>query len=263
MIVPLLIARSGGNPDSDPVAADFTAGPTTGGGGGGPNQQTLIIVSTILGSSFLLIIAIAVYFTIIRRRRKRQFAEEYKTACLRDPDLTWEEYTRRTKLTRSRIMLAEEELRDTIIRKSLQNRSSVTVTPIAVTAAAAAAPDTPTTPVSPPARTRSKTWHGRSRSRSSLDAEEGEGLLMSLRGDWTEHEARVERTWQLLHKKYPTRRVTLPVEEDSGGPIRPPTIRLKTPPLLSHPMFRGWNGESTVKHSSVPTELEKMRPAQI
>ncbi|EXF77625.1 hypothetical protein CFIO01_03964 [Colletotrichum fioriniae PJ7] len=261
MIIPLLDTRSGAKTDSDPVAADFTAGTTT---GGGPSQQTLIIVSTILGSAFLFIIAIIVYFTITRRRRKRQFAEEYKNACLRDPDLTWEEYTRRTKLTQSRIMLAEEELRDTIIRKSLQNRSSVTVTP--VLGAASPYLDTPTEPVSPPARTRSKTWHGRSRSKTSIDAEEGEGLLMSLRGDWTEHEARVERTWQLLHKKYPTRRVTLPVEEESGGPIRPPTIRLKTPPLLSHPMFRGWNAENTVKHSSLPTlptELEKMRPAQI
>ncbi|KAK1985691.1 hypothetical protein LZ30DRAFT_707762 [Colletotrichum cereale] len=239
---------------TDPVADDFnTTTPGT------TNTRTLIIISAVLGTAFFLAIAVAAYF-VVTRRRKRQFAEDYKNACLRDPDLTWEEYTRRTKLTQSRIILAEEELRDTIIRKSLQNRTSITVNTVAP--GSPGSPDTEP-PVSPPARTRSRMWHGRSRSKSSIEAEEGEGLLMSVRGDWIEHEARVEKTWQLLHKKYPTRRVTLPVEEDSGGPVRPPTIRLKTPPLLSHPMFRGWNAEGPVRHSSLPTELAKMRPAQI
>ncbi|KZL64926.1 hypothetical protein CI238_07089 [Colletotrichum incanum] len=254
MIVPLASrsdAKTVSSSLADPVAADFT-GPAP----GAPITQTFIIISTVLGAAFFLAVAIAAYF-IITRRRKRQFAEDYKNACLRDPDLTWEEYTRRTKLSQSRIMLAEEELRNTIIRKSLQNRTSITVVPVA-----SGSPETDT-PVSPPARTRSKTWHVRNRSKTSIDAEEGEGLLMALRGDWTEHEARVERTWQLLHKKYPTRRVTLPVEEESGGPIRPPTIRLKTPPLFSHPMFRGWNAESSARHTSLPTELAKIKPAQI
>ncbi|GKT46165.1 uncharacterized protein ColSpa_06346 [Colletotrichum spaethianum] len=256
MIIPVA-SRSDANivssssSSTDPVAADFT-GPAS----GTPSTQTLIIISTVLGTAFFLAIAIAAYF-IIARRRKRQFAEDYKNACLRDPDLTWEEYTRRTKLSQSRIMLAEEELRNTIIRKSLQNRTSITINPVD------SCSSDMDTPVSPPARTRSRTWHGRNRSKTSIEAEEGEGLLMSVRGDWTEHEARVERTWQLLHKKYPTRRVTLPVEEESGGPIRPPTIRLKTPPLLSHPMFRGWNAEGPVRHSSLPTELAKVKPAPI
>ncbi|WYZ46691.1 hypothetical protein EsH8_IX_000916 [Colletotrichum jinshuiense] len=246
MIVPLT-SRSNTKTgrSTDPVAVDFAESVPS-----PPGRQTLIIVSIVLGSAFVLFAAIAIYFVITRR--KRQLAEDYKAACLRDPDLTWDEYARRTKLSQSRIMLAEEELRDTIIRKSLQNRSSVTVAPV-----------TPITPVSPPARTRSRTWHGRSRSGTSSSEEEGEALLMSVRGDWIEHEARVERTWQLLHKKYPARRVMLPVEEESGGPVRPPTIRLKTPPLLSHPMFRGWNGESSVRHSSLPTELSKIKPARI
>ncbi|TKW49663.1 hypothetical protein CTA1_1156 [Colletotrichum tanaceti] len=267
---------------ADPVAADFTA-PAP----GAPSTQTLIILSTVLGAALLLAVALAAYFFIVRRRRRRkqQSAEDFKDACLRDPDLTWDEYARRTRLTRSRILLAEEELRDTIIRKSLQDRaSSVTVDPVVAAAAAASAaaasaasgPDSPgspdAAPVSPPPRTRTRTWHGRNRSKTSIDAEEGEGLLMALRGgDWTEHEARVERTWQLLHKKYPTRRVTLPVEEEGegvresgGGLVRPPTIRLKTPPLLSHPMFRGWRPEnSAVRHTSLPTELDSIKPAQI
>ncbi|KAK2057309.1 hypothetical protein LY76DRAFT_473490, partial [Colletotrichum caudatum] len=175
---------------------------------------------------------------------------------------------RRTKLSQSRIMLAEEELRDTIIRKSLQNRTSITVNRVGGGGGGGGPPGSPDaaeTPVSPPARARSRIWHhGRSRSKSSIEAEEGEGLLMSVRSDWVEHEARVERTWELLHKKYPTRRLTLPVEEDpAGGPVRPPTIRLKTPPLLSHPMFRGWSAEGPARHSSLPTELAKMKPAQI
>ncbi|KAK2016075.1 hypothetical protein LZ32DRAFT_626448 [Colletotrichum eremochloae] len=255
MIVPLASrsAVPSSSSSTDPVADDFTA--TT---PGSTNTRTLIIISSVLGSAFLLAIAVAAYF-VVTRRQKRQLAEDYKNACLRDPDLTWDEYTRRTRLTQSRIILAEEELRETIIRKSLQNRTSITVNP----AAAPGSPDTTETPVSPPARTCSRIWHGRSRSKSSIEAEEGEGLLMSVRSDWIEHEARVEKTWQLLHKKYPTRRVTLPVEEDSGGPVRPPTIRLKTPPLLSHPMFRGWTAEGPVRHSSLPTELAQIKPAQI
>ncbi|EFQ25932.1 hypothetical protein CGRA01v4_14343 [Colletotrichum graminicola] len=236
---------------TDPVADDLTA--TT---PGSTNTRTLIIISTVLGTAFFFAIAVAAYF-VATRHRKRQAAEDYKNACLRNPDLTWEEYTRRTRLTQSRIILAEEELRDTIIRKSLQARTSITVSTVAP-----GSPDTEP-PVSPPARTRSRIWHGRTRSKSSIEAEEGEGLLMSVRSDWDEHEARVEKTWELLHKKYPTRRVTLPVQEDYGGPVRPPTIRLKTPPLLSHPMFRGWTAEGPVRQSSLPTELARMKPAQI
>ncbi|CAI0641929.1 hypothetical protein CGCSCA5_v006923 [Colletotrichum siamense] len=228
---------------TDPVAVDFsgnTAAST-------PSTKTLIIVSAVLGSLILTVAAVTIYLVITRARRKKQLAHEYNTAILRNPNLTWEEYARRTKLSHSRILLEEELQRSIMIRKSLQSRTDVSTV----------------TPVSPPARTRSRTWHARTSSRTSVeDEEEGEGLLMSLRGDWTEHEARVEKTWQILHKKYPTRRVTLPVEEDAG-PVRPPTIRLKTPPLLSHPMFRGWNGETEMKHSSLPTELAKIKPAQI
>ncbi|OLN96748.1 hypothetical protein CCHL11_02364 [Colletotrichum chlorophyti] len=220
---------------TDPVGA----GPVT----TSPDRQTLIIVSTVLGCAAFIVVIVVIYF--IATRRKRQLAEEFNAACIRTPGLTWEAYARRTKLSQSRIMLEEEQLRSTIISKSLQTRALVTVTPI-----------------SPPARTRSRTWHARSSSQPNNN-EEGEALLMSLRGDWTEHEARVEKTWQLLHKKYPTRRVVLPVEEESGGPLRPPTIRLKTPPLLSHPMFRGWHGDSPAKHSSLPTELDKIKPTQI
>ncbi|KAL0932773.1 uncharacterized protein CTRU02_211736 [Colletotrichum truncatum] len=237
MIIPH-IPRTDAKVGTDPMAADFSGSIIT-----SHNHQTLVIVSTVLGCLIFVVASISIFFVVTRR--KRQLAQEYKAECLRNPSLTWEEYSRRTKLSQSRIMLEQELQRSIMIRKSLQTRVDVTVTP-----------------VSPPARTRSRTWHGRSFSRANTDEEEGEGLLMSLRGDWTEHEARVERTWQILHKKYPTRRVTLPVEEDSG-PVRPPTIRLKTPPLLSHPMFRGWNGESEVKHSSLPTELAKIKPVRI
>ncbi|KAK2027930.1 hypothetical protein LX32DRAFT_673789 [Colletotrichum zoysiae] len=250
---------------TDPVADDDSTAATT---AGSTSTRTLVIISTVLGTAFFLAIAVAAYFVATRRRQRRLFAEDYKNACLRDPDLTWDEYARRTKLSQSRIMLAEEELRDTIIRKSLQNRTSITVNTVGGGGGPPGSPDAAAaaeTPVSPPARARSRIWHhGRSRSKSSIEAEEGEGLLMSVRSDWVEHEARVEKTWELLHKKYPTRRLALPADEDSaGGPARPPTIRLKTPPLLSHPMFRGWNAEGPARHSSLPTELARMKPAQI
>ncbi|KAF9871793.1 hypothetical protein CkaCkLH20_10727 [Colletotrichum karsti] len=240
------IRRTDAKIGTDPVAADFS-GSGSGSITNSPDTNVLIIVLTIVGIVVVISLAFLAHYIRARRKRKLNQYEDYESACLRNPNLTWEEYSRRTRLTQSRILLEEELQRDIMIRKSLQSRVDVSVTP-----------------VSPPARTRSKTWHGRSGSRGSTDTdeEEGEGLLMSLRGDWTEHEARVERTWQILHRKYPTRRVTLPVEED-GGPIRPPTIRLKTPPLLSHPMFRGWNGEGEMKHSSLPTELTKIKPAQI
>ncbi|KAF6793808.1 hypothetical protein CSOJ01_13807 [Colletotrichum sojae] len=245
MIIP---PRTDATTATDPVGGDFSNPMTT-----SPSRQTLIIISTVLGSLVLAAAALGLYLAYVRRHR-RLAHNNFKHACLRDPNLTWETYARRTKLTRSRLVLEEEMQRNIMIRKSLQSKVDVDTTVVV-------------TPVSPPARTRSKTWHARTGSRTSNratadDEEEGEGLLGSLRGDWTEHEARVERTWQILHRKYPTRRVVLPVEEDSGL-VRPPTIRLKTPPLLSHPMFRGWNGEGDTKHSSLPTELAKIKPAQI
>ncbi|TDZ32397.1 hypothetical protein C8035_v012427 [Colletotrichum spinosum] len=241
IIPPFFHPRADANISTDPVA-DTSSGPS-------PSRHSLIVVSAISGAIVLLCILVTIY--LVTTRRKRQLlADEYKSARLRNPNLPWEEPARGTKPSRSRLVLkeeAEERQRSVMIRKSLQTRIDVT-----------------TTPVSPPARTRSKTWHARSRPASGEadTEEESEGLLTSLRGTWTEHEARVERTWQILHRKYPTRRVTLPVEE-AGGPMRPPTIRLKTPPLLSHPIFRGWNGDADVRHPSVPTELARVRPAPI
>ncbi|KAK1993852.1 hypothetical protein LX36DRAFT_585503 [Colletotrichum falcatum] len=255
---------SSSSSSTDPVADDFANTTTTTAARTG-DTRTLIIISAVLGTAFLLAIAAAAYLVFTRRQR-RQYAEDYKDACLRDPDLTWEMYARRTRLTQSRIMLAEEELRETIIRKSLQARTSMTVSTVGPPPYS---PDAETPPVSPPARTRSKMWqHGRGgRSKSGAEDEEGEGLLVAAaaaRSDWDEHEARVERTWELLHKKYPTRRVTLPVgDDDADGPVRPPTIRLKTPPLLSHPMFRGWTAEGPARHSSLPRELTGTKPAQL
>ncbi|TDZ54075.1 hypothetical protein CTRI78_v006553 [Colletotrichum trifolii] len=244
IIPPFFHPRADADISTDPVA-ETSSGPS-------PNRQSLIVVSAISGAIVLLCILVTIY--LVTTRRKRQLlADEYKSARLRNPNLPWEEPARRKKPSRSRLVLkeeAEERQRSVMIRKSLQTRVDAT-----------------TAPVSPPARTRSKTWHARSRRASGEadtdTADESEGLLTSLRGTWTEHEARVERTWQMLHRKYPTRRVTLPVEEE-GGPMRPPTIRLKTPPLLSHPMFRGcWNGDADVRHTSVPTELARVRPAPI
>lgn len=155
-----------------------------------PNAKRLLItiLPAILGTLVVLVLAI-IGIGIIKRRRKvnRQFNE----AQLRDPSLTWNEYERRGNLTRSRLMVEEELLRSTLIRKTQQSRES------AYREAAVAG-------LTRPSRSRSKTWHGRTKTQDA-DPEDGRHFQRETGGDWGSARANVEQTWQLLHgKKYPS-----------------------------------------------------------
>lgn len=213
-----------------------------------PNRSKIleIIVPVVLGSIVILTFTL-IGVGITRRRRKinRQFNE----ARLRDPSLTWEEYERRGNLTRSRLIFEEELLRSNIIRKTQQTRETAGKEAIGVEGVR-------------PARSRSKTWHGRRKSQDIVDLEDGRQLLQESRTDWGSALANVEQTWELLHgKKYPPRGDNRPLwgEDDQGAPQRPPTVRLKTPPLLSHPVFQGLPGRHPPRHRSLPTELIRVQ----
>lgn len=190
-----------------------------------------------------------------------------------------------------------EAQRREMIRKSLQSRSMVNIagapnqdappTPsIPHPFAASAASDGPATTtesliVAPkPARTRSRTWHGGRLPNDSDDGEEDGGNRGGGGGggdDVRSAQARVDYMWQLLNRKggysssSPSPAAAANEGDDDPAP-RPPTIRLKTPPLLSHPAFRNWSsagygGEGprpgTPKHSSLPTELMAIRPSPL
>ncbi|KAL8417600.1 hypothetical protein RB594_001312 [Gaeumannomyces avenae] len=202
-----------------------------------------------------------------------------------------------------------EAQRSEMIRKSLQSRSMVNMAgaanqdapptpsiPHPFAAAADPAATTESLVVAPkPARTRSRTWHGGRLPNDSDDDNDGGDDENGGRGDRgnggddvRSAQARVDYMWQLLNRKggYPSSSSPLPAagnddddgdgddgdgDDDDPAP-RPPTIRLKTPPLLSHPAFRNWSnaGHSgdgsrpkTPKHSSLPTELMTIRPSPL
>lgn len=210
----------------------------------GPSTLTIIVITVTIG---LVLLFTTTLVGLRFYRRRRTAAQTFKDDCLRDPTLTWAKYGKRRKLTISRLIVEEELQRSHIIRKSQQSRTSQHKVP------------TTTAPISRPTRSRSKTWHGRT-PQSDLDVEEGKELLKETYGEWSSAEANVEYTWQLLHgKKYPSPRRTLLDEYDGCTPERPPTVRLKTPPLLSHPMFRCSSGDRAPKHLSLPAELMRIR----
>ncbi|KUI65100.1 hypothetical protein VM1G_11323 [Cytospora mali] len=209
------------------------------------NKLLAIIIPVILGSLVILTLTL-IGFGITKRRRdtKRRFNE----AQLRDPSLTWEEYERRGNLTRSRLLFEEDLLRSAIIRKTQQDRASASREAVGAEGVQ-------------PTRSRSKTWHGRTKSQD-MDREDGRQLLQESGPDWGSAQASVERTWQLLHgKKHPSTVDDKPprADDDEDSPERPPTVRLKTPPLLSHPVFRGWPGQHPPRHTSLPTELTRVQ----
>ncbi|KAL8304549.1 hypothetical protein RB597_004304 [Gaeumannomyces tritici] len=199
-----------------------------------------------------------------------------------------------------------EAQRSEMIRKSLQSRSMVNMagaanqdappTPsiphpfAAVAATADPAATTESLVVAPkPARTRSRTWHGGRLPNDSDDDDDGGDDEDGGRGDRgnggddvRSAQARVDYMWQLLNRKggYPSSSSPSPAagnddddDDDDDDPApRPPTIRLKTPPLLSHPAFRNWSSAGysgdgsrpkTPKHSSLPTELMAIRPSPL
>lgn len=199
--------------------------------GHGGSQTLTIAISVGVGVA-IVVSATLVGLQVLSRRRKTK--RRFKEARLRDPSLTWDEHDRRCKLTRSRLVVEEEMQRHKIIRKTQQSRASDRKEPA------------PTRP----SRSRSKTWHGRAKS-NDTDVEVGPELEERCI-DWGSAEAHVLRTFQVLNgKKHPSHRPRRS-EDDGNVPRRPPTIRLKTPPLFSHPMFRT---SDPPKHLSLPTEL--------
>lgn len=200
-------------------------------------SQTLIIAISVGVGVAIAISATLVALQVLKRRRKAK--QQFKEARQREPSLTWDEHDRRCKLTRSRLVVEEEMQRHKLIRKTQQSRASCREEP-------ARAGNKWTRPT----RSRSKTWHGRAKS-SDTDLEAGPELEERCL-DWGSAEAHVLRTFQVLNgKKHPSHRPRKS-EDDGNVPRRPPTIRLKTPPLFSHPMFRT---SDPPKHLSLPTEL--------
>lgn len=200
------------------------------------SQILTIAISVALG---VAIICSATLIGLKILKHQRYTKNQFEEARLRDPSLTWGEHDRRTKLTRSRLVVEEEMQRNKIIRKTQQSRASHRKE-------AEQAGSRWTRPT----RSRSKTWHGRAKS-NDTDLETGPELEERCL-DWGSAEAHVLRTFQVLNgKKHPSHR-PLSNEDDGNVPRRPPTIRLKTPPLFSHPMFRT---SHPPRHLSLPTEL--------
>ncbi|KAK8068923.1 hypothetical protein PG994_005539 [Apiospora phragmitis] len=110
-----------------------------------------MIISTVLGSALILAIILTALL-LWSRKRQRKWAD-YREACLRDPNLTWDDYERRRKLSRSILIWEEEVQRDIILRKTLQSRTSLNTT--------RTQPRTPTsaTTTRQPKRMRSQSWH--------------------------------------------------------------------------------------------------------
>lgn len=200
-------------------------------------SQTLIVAISVGVGVAIVVSATLVGLQILKRRRKAK--QRFEKARMREPSLTWDEHDRRGKLTRSRLVVEEEIQRHKIIRKTQQSRASDRKEP-------AQAGNKWTRP----SRSRSKTWHGRGKS-TDTDMEAGPELEERCL-DWRSAEAHVLRTFEVLNgKKHPSQRPRQS-EDDGNVPRRPPTIRLKTPPLFSHPMFKT---SDPPKHLSLPTEL--------
>lgn len=254
------------------------------------NTRTLIITTAVLGGALLLLVlAIVMFFLCRRRRRQKATQQHYQEARARDPTLTWDDYHRRQKLTHSRLFLEEELQRDMMIRKSLQSRTSVNTAGVVP---AARPPLPPSALSKKPRRMRSRSWHaGQTMSHdepapqrplpsadpaspsSSASPEMLEEHREGFRQEWRDIEASLEQTWEILTgKRHPSlddARAPLIRGSPGGGvphgagaaaddtassfaPSRPPTVRLKTPPLFRiHPAFR-----RASKHASLPAQFQ-------
>lgn len=217
------------------------------------NLKIIWTVSTLAGGAFMLT-AILVALRQLQRRRTR--SNNFRQACLRDPSLTWDEYERRDRLTRSRLIFEEEVQRSIMIRKCQQSRASDCKDTVTVEET-----------LTRPARSRSRTWHGQSRSMvwEDGDVEQGKEVPRDIRADWESAQASVDRTWQLLHRsKSPPPRNGL-LWNQAGGHAHQGSqiVRPKTPPLLSHPLFRDGNQKDRLKHMSLPTEVTRARTGQM
>ncbi|KAI1440656.1 hypothetical protein F5Y02DRAFT_422755 [Annulohypoxylon stygium] len=83
----------------------------------------VIPVCSIIAAACAIALAFAGHAML--RRRRQAAIREFEAARLRDPTLTWEVYARRRRFTHSRLLLEQELLRSTILRKSQQSRTSV------------------------------------------------------------------------------------------------------------------------------------------
>lgn len=296
-----------------------------------PDRTRLIWIISITVGATVLATTTLVLFHLVRRHRRRQqhnaprdntphqgsrqplAGRGFRQACLRDPGLTWDEYARKGRFTRSRLLFEEEVQRSAMIRKSQQSRASdrKTLAGSAVSSEQDLEVLQEQVLLLQRSPSRSRSWHGRSKSMQAQhqasragggcsassppgQVERGEagsgqeaGVLPAgpreaqFLADWNSVHASVERTWQLLHGR--NRPVLAPLaatgsttavagqprqtcddddQHDSlgqDGPSRPPLVRLKTPPLLSHPIFRDGNAAHRPKHMSLPTELTRAK----
>lgn len=218
-----------------------------------PNLKLICwTVSTLAGGAVVLT---ALLLALRQLQRRRKSSKQFEQACLRDPSLIWDEYERRGRLTRSRLIFEDEIQRSIMIRKCQQSRASD------------CKDDAPGVQeaVTRPTRSRYRNWHGRSKSEDcdatdvEQDVEQGHGLPRENAADWESAEASVDRTWQLLHrhKPPPYRNRLFWNENGKAACQRLPAVRPKTPPLLSHPLFRSGDVHYGPRHISLPTELTR------
>ncbi|KAF3769511.1 hypothetical protein M406DRAFT_325018 [Cryphonectria parasitica EP155] len=227
MIIPEICSRA----NSTPLPADILP---------------IILVFSSIGG---LILLASVILVVLRLRNELHLdTSTCQESWINEPGITYNEYERRCRLVSKRLSV-EESQRIRIIRKSQQRRLDALSQP------------------------PSSTYHG---NRNVKTVEKGPQENITIADEkyvsWELAQANVERTWRLhhdrgsrLHQKSTS--ATIPEQingtgNDSGdGDIsqRPPSVRLKTPPLLSHPLFRDGNERFRSRHLSLPTELTRAK----
>lgn len=268
--------RDDANPFPIPPSASESASAAPGAVETGPTAapsdfRPLIVVSSIIGAAVVLLFVIMACIMLRRaRQRRHQTTVEYYNARERDPNLSWQEYGRRCKLSNSTMFLEAESQRAAMISKSLRSRQSLDQAELAEDAIVT----DPGLPPSPPTPTRSSLW-SRGRQRSSTieaaamadyemddkemllprtthkrqadvsperpNSEDGAGSLCSP-GQTLSSSQRL--LWELPDgKKCPpawgngNARWSGDVR-DAPPAVPPPSMRARTPPIWAHPAFR-------------------------
>ncbi|KAL7628546.1 hypothetical protein AAE478_000061 [Parahypoxylon ruwenzoriense] len=184
------------------------------------NAIIIASISAVIGTALILALAFIGY-AILRRQHRAAF-QAFEAARLRDPTLSWEQHTRRYRLTRSRLFLEEELQRSSIIRKSLQSRASVMNERI---------------------RRLQHSGHAEcAGARRGVNSEEEDDFLLQTRPDG-ENAVRKGASIVLNERHDSPAMGSGRVDKGewrSEPPYPPP--RLNTPPLLAHPALRGWTG---------------------
>ncbi|KAI1205325.1 uncharacterized protein F4807DRAFT_471169 [Annulohypoxylon truncatum] len=202
---------------------------------GGRILWIIVSICSIIGAAVILTLAF-VGHAILRRRRKVAF-REFEAARLRDPTLTWEVYARRRRFTHSRLLFEQELQRSIIIRKSQQSRTSIVTKRVGV---------------------------GQEVDSKRSEGEEGEILLKTRRSDDSPLDFMIMDKRQDLATESRSPLPTRDIQhiEDNSRRDYPclANIRLKTPPLLAHPAFRGYDRPYPPRSSSLPTELTRTKP---